>query len=382
MKRVDVAIVGAGPAGSASAISLARKGYSVVLIDKAFFPREKLCGDFLNPIDWPLFEQLGVADDLLSFEHEEVGAFRISTCAGDEARIDFPVQAGRRRFGLGLRRFYLDNLLLQAAEKAGVAVQRGCRVGAVAREAEGWSITLEAHSAKQQLHSVFLIGADGRNSLVAHRLGLARTSEGTGNYVAFQMHLTRCRSLQGEIQIHGFPDGYAGLVGLGGGAVNLCFTVEKRRAKEDLSLAALLEKFLCKNSFLRECLRESEIVGDIRSAYPVYFSPRRCYGDGFLLAGDAARVTEPVTGEGVYFALKSGILAGEAIDGAFRRRNGTVERFAGYGRLCRRAFGYRQTINRIIRGLIYRPALLAPLVRLSSKTLFPLRPLVERLCRS
>jgi geranylgeranyl reductase family protein len=382
VKRFDVAIVGAGPAGSALAISLARKGYSVVLVDKAFFPREKLCGDFLNPINWPLFEQLGVADGLLSFEHDEVGAFRISTCAGDEARVDFPVQVGRRRFGLGLRRFYLDNLLVQAAEKEGVAVQQGCRVGAVARDAEGWSITLEAHSAKQQLHSVFLIGADGRNSLVAHRLGLARISDGPTDYLAFQLHLTRRWSFPGEVQIHGFLGGYAGLVGLGGGTANLCFTVEKRRAKEDLSLAALLEKFVCRNGFLRECLRESEIVGDIRSAYPVYFSPRRCYGDGFLLVGDAARVTEPVTGEGIYFALQSGILAGEAIDGAFRRRDGTVERFAGYGRLCRQAFGYRQTINRIIRGLIYRPSLLAPLVRFSSKTPFPLRPLVDRLCRS
>ena len=380
--RFDVAIVGAGPAGSASAISLARKGYSVVLLDKAFFPREKLCGDFLNPIAWPLFEQLGVADDLLSFEHEEVGAFRISTCAGDQARVDFPVQAGQRRFGLGLRRFYLDNLLVQAAEKEGVAVQQGCRVGAVARDAEGWSITLEAHSAEKQLHSVFLIGADGRNSSVTHRLGLAKTSDGPTDYLAFQLRLTRRWSFPGEVQIHCFPGGYAGLVGLGGGAANLCFTVEKRRAKENLSLAALLEKFLCKNDFLRECLRESEIVGDIRSAYPVYFSPRRCYGDSFLLAGDAARVTEPVTGEGVYFALKSGILAGEAIDGAFRRRNGTVEQFAGYECLCRQAFSSRQTINRIIRGLIYRPSLLAPLVRLSSKTLFPLRPLVDRLCRN
>lgn len=380
--RFDVAVVGAGPAGSASAISLARKGYSVALIDKAFFPREKLCGDFLSPINWPLFEQLGVADDLLSVEHEEVAAFRLSTCAGDEARIDFPVQAGRRRFGLGLRRFYLDDLLRRRADNEGVVVQQGCRIGALARDAEGWSIALEGHSAGKQLHSIFLLGADGRNSLVAHRLGLAPTSDGPTDYVAFQVRLTRRWSFPGEVQIHCFPGGYAGLVGLGGGAANLCFTVEKRRAKEERSVAALLEKFLCKNGFLRECLRKSEIVGDIRSAYPVYFPRRRCYGDGFLLAGDAARVTEPVTGEGIYFALKSGILAGEAIDGAFRRRNGAVERFAGYGRLCRQAFGYRQRMNRIIRGLIYRPSLLVPLVRLSSRTLFPLCPLIDRLCRS
>ncbi len=382
MGRFDVAVVGAGPAGSSSAISLARRGYSVILLDKSSFPREKLCGDFLNPANWPLFEQLGVADELLSLEHEEVTVFRISAYAGEEATIDFPVQAGRRLFGIGLRRFYLDNLLLKLAEKEGVVVKQGCRVRGITREAEGWSITLDDHSVGERLQSIFLIGADGRNSWVAHRLGLARTSEDPGDYLAFQLHLRRLQGIQGEVQIHGLPGGYAGLVGLGGGTANLCFTMEKRKAKEEISMRALFENFLCRNGYLRESLRESEIVGDVRSAYPVYFSPRRFCGDGFLMVGDAARVTEPVTGEGVYFALKSGILAAEAMDGVFRRRNGLVEQFAGYERLCRETFGSRQRVNGIIRALIYRPSLLAPLIRLSSETSFPLHPLVGWLCRS
>ena len=79
-------------------------------------------------------------------------------------------------------------------------------------------------------------------------------------------------------------------------------------------MAALLERFLWKNRYLRELLADTEIVGQIRSAYPVYFSPRRCYGDGFLLVGDAARVTEPVTGEGIYFALKSAEILAQTIE--------------------------------------------------------------------
>src|SRR3989338_2178521 len=91
MERFDVAIVGAGPAGSSAAISLARKGYSVILLERAIFPREKLCGDFLNPANWPLLERLGVFDEILSLEHEKVTAFRISTfsCSGQRRERGF-----------------------------------------------------------------------------------------------------------------------------------------------------------------------------------------------------------------------------------------------------------------------------------------------------
>src|SRR3989304_5219331 len=119
VERFDVAIVGAGPAGSSAAISLARRGYSVILLERALFPREKLCGDFLNPANWELFECLGVADKLLSLEHEKVTAFRISTFLGDDATISFPSRNGKTISGFGLRRSSLDDLLLRQAEKGG-----------------------------------------------------------------------------------------------------------------------------------------------------------------------------------------------------------------------------------------------------------------------
>ena len=187
--------------------------------------------------------------------------------------------------------------------------------------------------------------------------------------------------MKGNVQIHCFPGGYAGLVGLGGESANLCFVVENSATtKQGISLEALLENHLYKNTSLRESLKGSEIMGKLRSTYPVHLPPRRSYGDGYLLVGDAARVTEPVTGEGVYFALKSGILAAEVMDRAFKRGNGSAEQLSHYSHLCQKAFLFRQRVNRIIGALVYRPRLLAPFLRLSSKTSFPLRPLVDRLC--
>src|SRR5687768_18201476 len=92
MEKFDAAIVGAGPAGTAAAISLAGKGYRVALIDKEKFPRAKLCGDFINPVNWPILRELGIDNQVLSFEHEKVTAFRITTCSGEQAQALFQAQ--------------------------------------------------------------------------------------------------------------------------------------------------------------------------------------------------------------------------------------------------------------------------------------------------
>ena len=89
MRSFDVVIVGAGPAGSATAIALTRLGYEVALVDKKVFPREKLCGDFINPINWPIFRDLGVEDRVLAEPHGEVSGFRITSPSGREAEAGF-----------------------------------------------------------------------------------------------------------------------------------------------------------------------------------------------------------------------------------------------------------------------------------------------------
>jgi menaquinone-9 beta-reductase len=116
--------------------------------------------------------------------------------------------------------------------------------------------------------------------------------------------------------------------------------------------------------------------------YPVYFSPRRSYAHRVLLVGDAARVNEPVTGEGIYFALKSGELAAGTIDQAFRKSDFSVDHLRSYEWECRLAFQTRWRINTLIRWLIYRPALLSPLVRCSGRRRGLLDSMVYKVCRS
>jgi flavin-dependent dehydrogenase len=225
-----------------------------------------------------------------------------------------------------------------------------------------------------------LIGADGRNSWVAHHSGLADPAAMQGRSAGFQFRLKCAHRSTGKVEIHLFPGGYAGVVGVDGDTVTLGLAIEKQRLLGGQPEKFLLKSILPQNPSLREMLRSAS-VNQMRSTYPVYFSPRRAYGDGVLLVGDAARVSEPVTGEGIYFALKSGFLAARTVDQALQARDFSAARLSSYQKNCRQVFRTRRGINTLIRWLIYRPALLRPLIRFSGRRRGLLDSLVHTVCQ-
>jgi menaquinone-9 beta-reductase len=381
MEHFDVAIVGAGPAGSSAAVALARKGYSVALLDKEQFPREKLCGDFLNPISWPLLRELEIEREILAHTHEKVTIFRFTSFSGEEAEVPLPRSKDGTLFGLGVRRFDLDYVLVEKARSLGVTVRDGWKLKELKREPNGWRLKAGKSETLENLAVAMLIGADGRNSWVAHHLGMTASAAMQGRAIGFQLRLRSSDAFAGKVEIHLFPGGYAGVVGLGGNTLNLCLAVDKGRLQHHWSLDRLLQSCLSLNPHLEAILRRSQPVGAARSVYPVYFSPRRSYAHRVLLVGDAARVNEPVTGEGIYCALKSGELAARTIDQAFRKSDFSVDHLRSYERECRLAFQTRWRINALIRWLIYRPALLSPLIRVSGRRQRLLDSLVHTICQ-
>src|SRR5512135_402184 len=376
MPDVDVAILGAGPAGSAAAIGLARLGYQVALLDKKIFPREKLCGDFINPINWAIFRDLGVEERVLAESHGEVTAFRITNASGHEAEASFPSHDRRRSMGVGLRRATLDQLLAQRAAELGATIRLGYRIEDLSRTARGW----QRKSGEESWQAKFLIGADGRNSWVAEQLGLNRRGAVQGRSVGFQSRLSCPGALGGRIEIHLFPGGYAGVVGLGDGTITLAMAIDRRRFSGGRGAEFLFDKLLGQNPHLKAILERRQGAVELRSVYPVYFPARRCVADGALLVGDAARVSEPVTGEGIYFAMRSGLLAAESIDVALRQGNLAAERLADYERHCSTSFRSRLALNALLRFAVYHPALVDPLIRLSANHGRLLDSLVDAVC--
>jgi geranylgeranyl reductase family protein len=351
--RFDVAVIGAGPAGSTAAIAMARSGYDVALIDKQIFPREKLCGDFVNPINWPIFRDLGVEERILALPHTRVNGFRITSFRGISAEASFAQLHQGRSFGLGLKRAHLDQALLQCADESGVTLQTGCRVKRISKASREWQLEMPNGA---DLRAKAIVGADGRNSWVARQLGMNRRAATRGRAIGFQTRIMRSGDTSGRIEIHLFPGGYAGLVGVGDGTVTMGLAIEKRVLPQNCIREFLLER-MAENPYLKTALEPRQNIGEFRSAYPVYFPKRRACADAVLLVGDAARVTEPVTGEGIYFAVRSGMLAAETLDRALRKGNLSAAHLRTYEQACGRALRPRMLLNSLLRFAIYRPAL-------------------------
>jgi geranylgeranyl reductase family protein len=376
MKTVDALIVGGGPSGSAAAIALARRGYQVALVDRQIFPREKLCGDFVNPINRAILRDLGVEEQALARTHGTATIFRITSASGCEAEVEFADGVERAEAGLGLRRADLDHVLLERAAAFGADVYQGQRIDELRRVEGGW----RASTAVESWHTKVLIGADGRNSWVARQLGLKRGAATSGRAVGFQCRLQIAGSIGNRIEIHLFPGGYAGGVGLGDGMVTLGMAIDKRRLDGRHDAEFLFGEVLGKNPHLKAVLARRAGAAELRSVYPVYFPARRPVADHALLAGDASRVSEPISGEGIYFALRSGMFAAEAVDSALRRGNLSATGLASYERACRSAFRSRLALNSLLRFAVYRPALLEPVIRFSARNRRLLHSLVSAVC--
>jgi geranylgeranyl reductase family protein len=378
MRKFDVAVIGAGPAGSSTAITLARLGYAVILLDRARFPRHKLCGDFLNPINWRVLKDLGVADALDDCARVKISQFSISSASGRKAAGPLPLQEPPD-WGLGIRRYWLDDILVKRARQAGVTVAEECNVAALAKDTSGWSIQFRRGQGHEKRRARLLVGADGRNSRVARQLGLD-AGPPANSAVGFQMQLKLRAGMEDSVQLHQFPGGYAGVVRLDRDTINLAFTIERSRLRAPASFAELRKHYLDGNPALCDLLLHAEPCCDLRSTWPVYQAARTRYGDDFLLVGDAAQVTEPVSGEGIYFALQSGQLAARRLAAGLQNPASLRSALRRYDSDCRRAFGTRTRLNACLRIVMHRPALLnCALVALKGREKF-LSALLERIC--
>lgn len=315
--RADVIVVGAGPAGTAAAITLSRAGREVLLVDKATFPRDKCCGDGLTTNALRRLEELGLdPSDVPSWQpvHDIV-------VRGPRARtITFPLPRDRGTFAAVARRAELDAALVDLARGSGADVRTGHAVTDVAIDEgddPGVAVTIDGLGTARAQR---LIAADGMWSPVRRALG-AQLDDYRGDWHAFRQYLTdvspRARS---ELMIWFDPDllpGYAWSFPLADGRVNFGFGILRGSRLDGASMSRRWEDLL-ERRHIRAFLGPDATPEGQRKAWPI---PTRLPGPSLthgpvLFVGDAAALGDPMTGEGIGQALDSGIAAARATLGA------------------------------------------------------------------
>jgi menaquinone-9 beta-reductase len=312
MGATDVVVVGGGPAGAAAAVTLARAGREVTLVDKARFPRDKICGDGLTTGALRLLDRLGL-DPAAVPSWQRVDDVVVRGPSGHE--VTFPLPRDRGLYAAVARRADLDAALLDVARAAEVKVLDGHACTGAREEAGEVVVTVEGVG---DVAAPFAVAADGMWSPVRKHLGLA-TPGYRGEWHAFRQYFTgvgprAARELLVWFEADLLP-GYAWSFPLPDGRANVGFGIQRGGKVARIQEMAGIWRDLLERPHVRDVLGAGARPESPHRAWPI---PARVddvvlTGRRTLFAGDAAAATDALTGEGIGQALLTGVLAAEAI---------------------------------------------------------------------
>lgn len=343
----DVIVTGAGPAGAVAATVLARGGARVMLLDRARFPRPKLCGDTINPGALAMLRRLGMTG---AFEQTalRLDGMVVTGERGVRVRADY----GRGVEALSIVRTDMDAALVGAATAAGVrfeerVIVRGALIddGAVPRVR---GVVIAGRDGRDlRIPAPMVIAADGRRSALAVRLGLSRQPKRPRRW-AIGGYFTGVHGLQPYGEMHVRRGHYIGVAPVPGGLANLCVVVSNPRHMPDP--AAVLERAVARDRLLRDRFAQAVLIDRPMVLGPLAVDARHAGIDGLLLAGDAAGFIDPMTGDGLRFAVRGGELAAQvalaAIAGRLKHPHVALRRER------EREFAAKWRFNRTLRRLV------------------------------
>lgn len=385
----DVVVVGAGPGGSATAAYLAQHGLDVVLLEKARFPRDKICGDGLTPRAVKELVHLGV--DTTGWAANK--GLRIEG-GGHELTLDWPRTAGFPSHGLVRRRAQFDEELAHHAVSRGARVEEGMNVTAPLRDDRTGRIAGvqakvmgpdgRASGRRRTFLAPVVVAADGVSSRLATALGRpkredrpmgvavrsyyqspARTSD---DYIASWLELWVPENPEADPN---HPDtkkillpGYGWMFPTADGAVNVGLgMLDTSPAFGTVDYKDVMRRWVATLPPEWTCTPATMTAPIRGAALPMCFNREPLYADGLLLVGDAGGMVNPFNGEGIDYALQAGRVAAECIAQARARdlagdAAGREAALAGYQDAMKASLGGYYTLGKHFAGLIGHPEIM------------------------
>ena len=322
-KEYDVIIVGAGPGGCSAAISLARWGYDVLLLEKERFPRGKVCGYGISPPALETLDRLGILSEIIGKSPWKIDGFLISSPAGQAVTASFSHLKGPFPFGLVMPRREFDFLVLQQARKhSNIEILENWEVkDFIDQNGSVRGVKAQSEGQKEEFLAKFLVGADGAYSVVARKTTSGKKNFKQGAF-GIRAYFHGVKGLTHQIEIHcdrSILPGYGWVFPTGEDSANVGVGIASRHLKEK-NIRNLFQTFVEGYPFVKERLREARMVENSLQGGPIPLASffQRRSRKNVLLVGDAAGFTDVLTGEGIYFALRSGECAAEAIHSALK----------------------------------------------------------------
>ncbi len=367
-QKFDVLILGAGPAGLACALQLAESQLNVALIEKSQFPRDKICGDALS---WDVYNQLSKLSEGLEKSFLEK-ATALSTkglhvIAEDDGRFFIPFRyKGAVKEMHICKRYDFDNLLYEEVKKKGnVKIIENFKAKKVEADSNG----VKVMSGDEIVEGKIVLGADGAHSIVTKQLmkyKMEREHYSAGLRVYYENiePLDEHASMEFYILDDLLP-GYFWIFPLPNNTANVGLGVLSSIVTErKLNLREILQRAIDKNPLLAERFKNAKAVETIKGhGLPLGSKKREISGERFLLLGDAASLIDPLSGEGIGNAIRSGRVAGKHVMECFENNNFSASFNQAYDKEVYRLMWKELKFSRWVQMFFSRPWLMKFAIR-------------------